>query len=1453
MVERIMEGMHKLVRRVATAAGRVRRWWLHYDRRFGWSWRVLNLLAAVIIVVEVVAPLVTQLVQSGRYRLDDDTFSLIGQVNPKLANNLKFDSKTKTYRFNPEGERQDKNGLPSQIKTHVGASPKADDNLYSVDLPEDLSKGVTYSDSSTHLGFTMVPHFESLKGKLKQGRLVYPLGIGQAIYTLKANGVKEDIVIRKAVKGELRYSYQLKLPKTLEARMIPELGAIGIYSADPALFGDISYSTDTDRANVAKAQEKSSKTFLVFGLPAPVIKGLDGDSVPGSKAHFELKNNTLTVVASGLGGIKTPVTLDPSIVVTSSSDFATNGNNEGNIDFPTDQIKRGALSGAGVSGGWTAATNALGTARYQHSAVAYNGKLYVLGGNDGSARNDVVYASFSSGDVGSWASTTSFNTARYGHTSVVYNGKLYVIGGYNGSTYYNDVQYAPINSDGTVGGWTTAATTFTTARYLHASAVYKDYLYVVGGTDGTKRSDVQYAPLKASGDLGSWSSTTSFTTARSQHSAVAYNGYMYLLGGDTGSAANDVQYAPINSVGTVGAWATTTSFTTARYGHASVVYNGYLYVIGGYNGSTYYNTIQYAPIYTNGTVGGWTSSSTFTTARNGHASVAYGGYLYVIGGTNGSAQSSIYYAAINSAGRPGDYASTSSVPAGLRGAAYAAGNGYLYVVGGYNGSALVNTIYYAAVNADGSLGSWGTSSLNLQQNTAYIGAVVYRNWLFVSGGCTVSFASCTAITNGRRVTIDTSNGSISSGSWTTVTFSGVALYGHKMLNYGDHIYFLGGVDGSGTYLTTIASEAISSSGGLSGYTTTNIGQLSTGRAFFDATIYDDFIYIAGGYDGTNYKGDVLYSQVTNYTTPTTGSWTSASNTFSNARRGLIVGAERGYLYIAGGYDGSTYYSDTQYAEINDDGSLDAWTTASSFSNGRYEQGGTAYMGNLYVFGGYDGSTYYSDAQYAPINNGGGGAAASWSSTGSNVFTNARYGHTTLAYNGFLYVLGGYNGTTYYNDTQYAALGTDGSVGAWADATPGADFTSTRYQHASVISNGYMYVIGGGNGNTMYNTVQYALICTGSNNGVGGCGSTAGQIGTWVTDGGTSFTTGRRLLAAATYNGYLYISGGEIPNNPNPTPQGDIQYALICTGSNNDVGGCGSTAGEVGTWNTETGSFTTARSSHAMLINNGYMYIIGGLSGGSINKDIQYALICTGSNNGTGGCASTVGEVGTWNTSPTPLQNLPKYQFSALASDGFLYIFGGVMTGGTAQNEVSYAPFKSNGEIGGWETTRVFSTARYQAGFAKYNGYVYLTGGFDGTTPQTSIQYSPVQSISRVSSYSKLVAIGTTVTATGVTNNPALPLDGQSSITYKIADSSGTLSSTGGTCMSSSATIGGYVYVTITLDDTNYSVYPDSNGTQANITDFTISYNAVHPAPNIRLHLGKTLQTGTLSPLDTCGL
>ena len=118
------------------------------------------------------------------------------------------------------------------------------------------------------------------------------------------------------------------------------------------------------------------------------------------------------------------------------------------------------------------------------AATAYNGYLYIMGGESGSAAgsctatsdycNDVQYAAIASNGSLSepsscvalasgnsiWCTTNILPTARQGLNTVAYNGYLYITGGQASSSfadctatsdYCNGVYYAPIDSNGTIG------------------------------------------------------------------------------------------------------------------------------------------------------------------------------------------------------------------------------------------------------------------------------------------------------------------------------------------------------------------------------------------------------------------------------------------------------------------------------------------------------------------------------------------------------------------------------------------------------------------------------------------------------------------------------------------------------------------------------------------------------------------------------------------------------------------------------------------------------------------------------------------------------------------------------------------------------------------------------------------------------------------------------------------
>lgn len=122
------------------------------------------------------------------------------------------------------------------------------------------------------------------------------------------------------------------------------------------------------------------------------------------------------------------------------------------------------------------------------------------------------------------------------------------------------------------------------------------------GHTGYTAGGGEAASCNSPGGSIAWGNTTSFATGRYNFGVAAYNCYIYVVGGSNGSNLTDVQYAPINTNGSIGAWQTTTSISGS--GYAAVAYNGYLYSVG--------SSVQYAPINADGTLGTWTSISGFS-------------------------------------------------------------------------------------------------------------------------------------------------------------------------------------------------------------------------------------------------------------------------------------------------------------------------------------------------------------------------------------------------------------------------------------------------------------------------------------------------------------------------------------------------------------------------------------------------------------------------------------------------------------------------------------------------------------------------------------------------------------------------------------------------------------------------------------------------------------------------
>lgn len=319
-------------------------------------------------------------------------------------------------------------------------------------------------------------------------------------------------------------------------------------------------------------------------------------------------------------------------------------------------------------------------------------------------------SALAAGDVGSWTSTSNLSVNSTTAGAVVYNGFLYNVGGRDNSLNAMDqVQYAPINPDGTVGTWTTSPNVLPTAQWRLGVVENNGYLYSIGGLNGGGAvAGVYYAPINPDGSVGTWTSTTSLPQATHSSGVVVYSGHIFIFGGATSSNVNTVLSAPINPDGTVGTWTTTTSLPQAERRQKAIEYNGYVYLIGGLASSDS-TAIYSAKLNSDGTVGTWTTLPVVLPAAIIDFSVAESsGYVYLVGGNDGTnLLDSVYFAPLNGDGTMGSWtAAANALPVGEEGTSTVASSSRLYVLGGDGtSSSAFATVYYASLTVASGSGS----------------------------------------------------------------------------------------------------------------------------------------------------------------------------------------------------------------------------------------------------------------------------------------------------------------------------------------------------------------------------------------------------------------------------------------------------------------------------------------------------------------------------------------------------------------------------------------------------------------------------------------------------------------------------------------------------------------------------------------------------------------------------
>lgn len=1036
-------------------------------------------------------------------------------------------------------------------------------------------------------------------------------------------------------------------------------------------------------------------------------------------------------------------------------------------------ISTSRAGGGGGGAGYFGGGGGSGSTNNRGGAGGGGGSSYTVGGATGVTNtsgsgstpgNSADVARNGAGDGGSAGSTN-------GNGADGTNGLVNITFGAGGTNAKGTVSWSqfavddgtlvsPNPGSGACAGWCTNSVYNLPAERARLSLVaYNGFLYAIGGenSSGVQQSTVYVASLGVNGeprlwhpsntDTSTWTywyQDTNLTSIRAYSSAVAYNNRMYLIGGvSTGGPVSTVQVADILPTGRLGTWTSSTSLPSNLYGMSAQIYNDRLYVIGGAStvGGTPTNNVYYNVINSDGSLNSWTQTTSFDTGRiswGGNFSVIWGGYIYVSGGCS----------TVN-------------------------GSGYC--------TTIQDDTQLASINADGSLDVWnnvgGLSSPKIGHNL-----IAWRNHIYSIGGCTVQSGTSgecssvlSAITYGDvnpdgdastvAESVDTSTAPCSAGTPQNCNLPGaVGNMLNSTLVYNGFLYVIGGctnnpctglssnviyatINSSGTLTRPSTCPGGSYQGNMWCQSPNSAGSIGASSP----TVFNNRIYLVGGISGAS-NNDLIY-----YTTQNTdgsiGSWTSqslsgagataVSYTYAYARANpSSASTNPGNLFIFGGCSSATNnagcvgYTDAVYkcnigtsgavASCSTSGQLQIGTVPGGSTAGLGIMSGTVYANFVYLIGGSTADFGQLDSvRYARIDNSNNVVAASGSAwvQATNTMQTPRQRAAAFGYNGYLYVVGGYDSTVSGTlaDIEYIKINTsDGSLG---DATEGFRVSAVqinqRWGLSIAISNSYAYVVGG---------------CTADD--FGNCSSRTDIVHTFQlynNDSGApaDYTTGNtigvnRIGGSATIlNGYIYYAGG-CSNITCTTLTNTTYYAAL------------NANGVIGTWSTG-GTLPASRTYGKLLSAGGTLYYIGGQSGAATTTAVNTVYYTSGISSGN---PTWNGSAATYGIGDTGSGAQARTQFGAAVWNNRLYVVGGYNASGTAQATVYSSPqLNSGGNISGtWldastsPSNTSFNVARGGLSVVAYANNLYVLGGFDGTNYLSDVQYAQINANGSVGSW-----------------------------------------------------------------------------------------------------------------------
>jgi hypothetical protein len=470
--------------------------------------------------------------------------------------------------------------------------------------------------------------------------------------------------------------------------------------------------------------------------------------------------------------------------------------------------------------------------------------------------------------------------------------------------------------------------------------------------------------------------------------------------------------------------------------------------------------------------------------------------------------------------------------------------------------------------------SASTNGITIQSGSATVGSNLNAGTVSIDTGTkTGAGTAILNLGNTNALTINIGNGSVAN----TINIGAVTndVAGTVNLNTA--------TSGAATRTTTIGSNVGASNTTIYGGTgniNLNSNSASAGTKVTSSTNSSTAFQIMNASSQALFRADtantvlgLVDSHPGTLPTPTT-----AANSIT-AAYGFGSVMVNGFIYRIGGCDGAGANTNTvQYTRLRADGSVGGWASGTALPVASCYNAVATYNNLIYVTGGTSAVGTSSNVYFVQVN--GDGSLGTWK-TASTAIPQDVIHHSMVAYNGWLYIMGGSNlaGTNNHNLyrtalSYYSGVGAFTTQTGWLPGTPSA--TSGQVDAAVAVANGYLYLLGSTNASNA-TTATYAKM------------NSAGDVAASATT--TALPAGRAHMGAAVLNGYIYLLGGIVGG----VQTNSIIYSSLTT----------SNVGLLGSWTTNTNNLPAVRSDGGVTVANGYIYYSGGTSSGTTAQTAVY--------------------------------------------------------------------------------------------------------------------------------------------------------------------------------------------------------------------------------------------------------